>query len=444
MLSRERRGQQRKPKFTHTGIHMARTLTDPFIRNHSAPEKRIEISDELADGLAIRITKTGTKSFVFRYRFGDTIKRYTIGRFPSVGLAKARDEAGELAYQVSKGIDPLKEKKARRSQHEKETSFKELTDRFIEGHLPTLRKRTRDEYERIIEKELLPALGKFNAKEVERQHIIKLLDNIAQKRDAPVLSNRVRAVLSSMYAFGIEKAIVEANPVLSVKRKKKTNKGEKVEKRRKRVYSPDEIQALWKAFSAQTEPVRSLFFMLLICGQRVGETRRMKWEYINWKDETWTIPAELTKAKREQVVPLTGLALDVLEALKKSAGKHPYVFPNRRHNDKPIEWVQQAVYRIRKQALVDEETKQYVDDFRVHDLRRTTATYLAELGTERTVLGKILNHKGLAGDDQVTAIYDRYDYLDEKRKALNIWSRRLQDIVSGKPETARAKIHAMK
>lgn len=410
---------------------MAKTLTDSFVRQYPKPDKRKEIPDDYIKGLAFRVTKTGHKSFVFRYRFGDKVKRYTIGSYPAVSLAKAREETKDLAYKVSNGIDPLVEKQ-KAKEPKQEYLFSELAERYIKRHLPELRQKTRDEYQRIIEKELNPILGTYPAKEITRKQIIDLLDNIAIDREAPVLSNRVRAILSSIYTFGIDKAILEANPVLSVKRKKKTKDGEKVEKKRKRVYSPKELKALWNAFSVQSEPVRSLFFMLTLCAQRKGETRRMKWNDIDIKKRVWTIPAKQTKAKRKQVVPLSDQAYKILKDLQQSAGNNEYVFPNRRHNDKPIEWLQKASDRVKETAIVDEEKDIRVDDFRIHDLRRTGATYMAELGTERTVLGKVLNHKELAGDNQVTAIYDRHDYLDAKRKALQKWADQLEAIITGK------------
>lgn len=257
------------------------------------------------------------------------------------------------------------------------------------------------------------------------------MDSIAIDRDTPVFSNRVRAVLSSMFSFGIDKAILEINPVLNVKRKRKRKNGEAVERKRKRTYSPEEIRKLWKAFLIQSEPVRSIFMMLLICGQRTGETRRMKWEHINWKDKTWTIPREETKANREHVVPFSDLAEQVLKEMSEFTGNGTYVFPSRVDGSKPIRWLQKAVDRVQEISKVE--------DFRCHDLRRTMATFMAELGTQPYEIGKVLNHKEQGGDTNVTGIYNRYTYLEEKRRALQQWSDHLKRILDGEelegPET---------
>ena len=389
---------------------MKRNLTDTFIRNHRTPEKRLEIYDSKIDGLAIRITPTGKKSFVFRYYYNGQNKRITIGSFPAVNLAKARDEASDLTYDVRHGIDPLAERaKARQSP----VSFSELASDYSKRHLPKLRKRSSDEYQRIIDQELLPNFKNIPASELSRGQIIRVLDSIAVDRKSPTFANRVRATLSSIYSYGVDRAMVEINPVLHIKRIKGENK-------RDRVYSEDEIRALWKAFEIQAEPLQSLFKMLLICGQRSAETRGMKWGDI--KNGVWCIPKELTKAGRPHYVPIPEMATKILETLWPLTGEKEYIFASDRTVG-PIQWINKAKDRIRKCEGVPQ-------DFRPHDLRRTAASYMASLGVDRTILGKVLNHKGMAGDHSVTAIYDRYEYQDEKKQALERWSHALNQILT--------------
>jgi integrase len=232
-----------------------------------------------------------------------------------------------------------------------------------------------------------------------------------------------------MYSYGLNRAIVKSNPVLAVPKRKKS------ETKRERIYSEDEIRVLWNAFDEQAEPVQSVFKMLLLCGQRSGETRRMRWEDLH-ADGTWVIPASETKAKRTHHVPLSDQARAIVDNLHMLTGVTDYVFASQsnRVENQPVEWLQKAVLRVRKESGVE--------DFRIHDLRRTAASYMAKIGVGRTVLGKVLNHKGLAGDDQVTAIYDRHDYMDEKHQALNRWGGYLQDILS--EEKGKANIIQMR
>lgn len=393
-----------------------KALTHNEVAALPSPERnRVEIFDNVEKGLGVRVTPTGSKSFFYRYRMGSKTRRFKIGDFPAVSLSEARKQARRLKLDVQDGNDPQSERDIKKMALSEEPTFNELCDRFIKRHLPTLRQSTKNEYTRIIQNELAPKFGKFRAKEVGKRQILDLLDAIGIDRGKKTLSNRVRAVLSSIYSFGVTRDIVEVNPVLNIKRKKNETK-------RDRVYSPEEINRLWGSFEEQAEPVQSIYKILLLCGQRSSETRRMRWEDIDFNKEIWRIPEEETKAKRSHIVPLSKEAFKLITNLKPLTKGCQYVFQSPKGGDRPVRWLHKATNRI--------QITSEVSDFRIHDLRRTMASYLAELGTDRTVLGKVLNHKGLAGDDQVTAIYDRYDYLEEKGRALNLWSRKLIELVS--------------
>lgn len=116
------------------------------------------------------------------------------------------------------------------------------------------------------------------------------------------------------------------------------------------------------------------------------------------------------------------LALDIINNLKCEDGHTDYIFASPREENKPIAWLQNAAKRVRDNCSVK--------DFRLHDLRRTVASNLARIGYDRTVIGKTLNHKGLSGDSMITAVYDRYDYLNEKKEAINTWSKELEAILN--------------
>lgn len=401
-------------------------LSDQFIKNLKPADKRTEYYDQHlienhklrrkgVKGLLLRVTKAGSKYFYYSYWHGGKSKRYKIGSYPNISLSDARDKAREVAAQVNAGVDPQAVKRKRKQQADPQT-FKGVAEEFKDKYLPTLRQSTRTEYKRIIDKELVPAFGKYPIKEISRHQIISFLDKKAIKDNSPTMANRIRARLSTIYSFAIERGLAEANPVSAI------SKRSEGETRRERYYNEDEIKELWSFFEKQIQPTQSVLKMLLICGQRKGETSRMKWEDI--RGDVWTIPAEDAKGKRPHDVPLSDMALEIIKKMKPRTGKGRYVFASPKKDDKPVEWLKRAVKNIKD----DSEVK----DFRPHDLRRTVATYMAKLGTDRTVLGKILNHKGLAGDGQVTAIYDRHSYMSQKRQAMNRWSGHLQKILSGK------------
>ena len=385
-------------------------LTNQYIANLKPSGKRLELQDEGTKGLAIRLNVSGNKSFVYRYRFNDKVKRYTIGSYPEISLAQARDKSKEITFNLSQGIDPLVEKRKNKDQFKGELTFAELSDLYIKRHLPSLSPSTAKEYVRIIKAELNTKLGKLYLSEISKRRLIDLIDAIAVDRGHNTLSNRVRAVLSSIYSFAVNKGILESNILLNLKLKKK-------EQKRDRVYSQQEIQQLWTAFENQDQLIGTIYKLLLLLGQRAGETCQMRWSDLELDKAIWTIPTEITKSERLHIVPLPEQALELILNMKPVTGNKKYVFNSPKLEDQPITWIHKATARIKKDSSIA--------DFRPHDLRRTMASNLAEKGVNRTVLGKILNHKGLSGDSSVTAIYDRYDYLEEKRKALENWSQSL-------------------
>ena len=390
-------------------------LTDPYIRGLEAPEERIEIYDVTDDdrptGLSLRVSPTGYKSFTYRYRHGKEVKRFTLGAYPKMKLAAARRKVRELEGIRRQGKDPLEEKK-REKKKQKPATINDLAELFIGKHLPKLKKSTEVDYKRRIQNVIQEEIGNMYIKDLTRVDIISFLEDI----DAPIQSNRVRAILSSMYSFAVNRGMTEYNPIIGIKPLGKENT-------RKRVYTDKELQILWKKFEQEPEPFRSILKMLLICGQRAGETRISEWEHIQ-NNDIWHIPPENTKAGREQNLPLSDMAVGVLDELKPVTGHTDYIFASPREKNKPINWLQNSAKRVRDNCSIK--------DFRLHDLRRTVASNLGKLGFNRTVIGKVLNHKGLAGDSTVTAVYDRYDYIEEKKEAMDAWGDELQHILKRK------------
>lgn len=402
-----------------------RKLTDVFIKSVQT-DKRIEIFDTDTTGLALRVTPTGHKSFFYRYRYGDKIKRYTIGKYspPALTLKKARDKAKELRVQVNNGKDPQGEKQ-KQKYVQPPLTFKKLAQKYKATSLPTLRDKTQTEHERIIDNELIPAFGKMPASELTKTQIISFLDKKAIDNDKKIMANRIRARLHSIFEFGLDKQIVDHNPVTKIKSYPEGSG-------RERFFSEKEIKKLWEAFGVVNEPAGSLMKMLLLTGQRKTETMNMMWEDIrhekrkNFSGLVWIIPKDLAKSHRLHLVPLSHLAKNVLEQMRIVNGAKSYVFASPVLNDSSITDISRSIKEVR--------TKSKVKDFKLHDLRRTVSTYLAELGVPQEVNSKILNHKTGGGGSQVTRLYNRYEYIKERQIALNKWADKLQSIIASENE----------
>ena len=165
----------------------------------------------------------------------------------------------------------------------------------------------------------------------------------------------------------------------------------------------------------------------MVTAQRKGEVIGAEWSEFDRENGLWTIPADRAKNAELHAVPLSPLALDVLDAIEANVAGSRYLFPSPR-GDQPV-----AAPSV-DHAVRNNRDEIGVGDWTPHDLRRSAATRMASLGVDRLVLSKVLNHV----DRSVTGIYDTHRYVDEKRAALERWGRRLEEIISG--ETAPAKV----
>ncbi|MCH8566909.1 MAG: integrase arm-type DNA-binding domain-containing protein, partial [Balneolales bacterium] len=225
-------------------------LTDRTIKAlQPEANKRIEFHDTLEPALAIRVTQTGTKTFVFCYYWGRNTKRYTIGRYPAYSLVLARQRVSELRVQVSKGIDPSAEKsknaKARAVQN-KPVTISQLAKDFQAGHFSKLKPNTRKGYQSAIQSNIVAVLGNRPVKELTRSELRKFLKTFVVKGHTTT-GNRIHAILSKMLNFAVDEEIIKTNPIAGLDKLSS-------ESSRERTYTNEEIRALWDAIELETTP----------------------------------------------------------------------------------------------------------------------------------------------------------------------------------------------
>ncbi|KPP98531.1 MAG: integrase [Bacteroidetes bacterium HLUCCA01] len=404
-------------------------LTNAHIRNLKV-QKRTDIWDEVTDGLILRTSPAGRKTFQYRYFAEDRKKfrRLTIGSWPALSLSDARKRVEELKQQRREGEDPVIAIQLKREQQVREfnerLTFAEIVDRFRRSYMSSIRKPTQMQYNRLIDVYLLPVFGKLSAEGIRRRDVIELMDFIADEEGLPTTANRVKAVLSVVYSFAIDREYVNiSNPAKDVKMRKEGRV------KRDRYYNEEELVIIWNHLEQEPDPERSYYMFLLYMGQRKSETVKARWDHIDFKRRLWRIPAENSKTNNEHILPLPDDAIDLLTSLKEITGNQEYVFSSTRCDGEHLKYPDNVARRIRNK-------EGGIPDFRMHDLRRTMATHMAGLGIDQSIIGHVLNHKGLSGADQITAIYNRHDYLAEKREALARWTRALHRIVAGESQEA--------
>ena len=271
----------------------------------------------------------------------------------------------------------------------------------------------------MLRREVEPFWGSRKAKDVTRRDIIQLLDDIVE-RGSPVMANRCLAVIRRMFRFAIQKDILGASPCVEIEKPAK-------ETPRDRVLRPSEIRTFWNGLDGakMNAGVRLALRFMLVTAQRRGEVGGAPWSEFDLEEGLWEIPAARTKNQRAHRVPLSALAVTLLEEIRDAGEGSEWLFPSRKPGQ-PID--PQVIYHALRTNL---ETIG-IEQFSPHDLRRTAASHMTELGTPRLVVEKVLNH----ADTSVAAVYDRYDYASEKRRALEGWATRLSEIVSGETKDA--------
>jgi integrase len=372
-------------------------------------------------GLQLEV-RGDTRSWIQRIQYAGRRTRLTLGHLPSMNLANARDEARKLHEMALQGIDPRRAVQARRTRatrhrapesgsttpHAKHT-VGHLADEFLERYVKPNRKRPKDT-EANLKRDILRKWRNRDARSITPREVIDMLDEIVD-RGAPVLANRTADLLDQMYRFGVQRRLVDSSPVVLL-----TPPGGK-EKARKRVLSDEELKTFLgnpKACTRQAK-LEHIIMALLLTGARRGELAQASWKEIDFKTRQWTIPDENHKEDEGYICPLTDEATEHFQELKRLAGKSPWVCPAKGN---PARAANPRELSRRLARCTERFKKQGIENFTLHDLRRTCRTGLARLGVAPHIAERVLSHS----QPGVVGVYDRYQYLKEKRDALEQWA----------------------
>ena len=384
-------------------------LSDFAIRNLTPKPARYEVCD--GDGLYVRVTPTGSKSWVYRYMLGGKARRMTLGQYPGLSGATAREKAREAEKCIQRGEDPIEIKKQQDEAAKQAPNFAALLEEFWQlelRHTPSGKERRR-----LVEKDAIPSVGQKKIAEITRRDIVLLIDKVRGR--APVTANRLQGVLVRMFNFAAERGVIDFSPLTGLRKKSEVP--------RQRVLHADEIKLFWN----MTDPKKSMMdtFLstklalrtILLTGQRPGEVAGMRWDELD--GETWNIPAERRKKRVAQSVPLCPLAIETLEMARPVSGNSIYVFQSP-HATGSIE-------RLSLSRAVSRHFAEcgFQEKWTPHDLRRTVRTGLAALGVDSMVAERVLGHiiQGIVG------VYDQHSYDREKRLALGKWDDYLRQIL---------------
>jgi integrase len=392
----------------------------------SSPDKdRLDIFDAITPGLSLRITKSGSKSWVVNYRSPverdrrgqSKVKRFTLGKYPRLSLANAREEASEVMRKIAEGGDPQRDRAdaqfAASSYGADPVTVEEGVARYIDEHVKVRNKPRRRadgitfwERDQLLQRHVVSQLGGMAISDVTRKDVLAMHRHI-EKTSGATTADRAAEALRAAFNWLDDAELVESVPALRLKRKQKQS--------RHRVLSDDEIQAVWHGLDADG-PFGAIVRILLLTGQRRGEVAGMRWKELDLGNRFWSLPGERTKNTLPHVVPLSEA---VLRDLTDRPRLGEYVFTTT--GTTPF-----SGYSRSKQRL---DRRIGFSNWTLHDLRRTFVTRLYELGIAPHIVEAIVNHVTSEAKGGVAGVYNRAQHLSERKAALARWATVVDGIV---------------
>ena len=408
-------------------------LTDIQIRAWIKAGERFEGRAD-GDGLYLRFRPNDiVPSWRYRYRFDGTQRVMNLGTYTKVSLAEARKMVKELAARVALGHDVAGEKQekkreaiARIEEAKNALTVAQLADEYFERNILGRWKHP-DIVRSRIENDIKPAMGRLRADAVKPRDVDAMLQTVV-KRGARTVANDVLRWTKRIFDHGIKRHVLETNPAAAFDLADAGGK----EESRDRWLSTEELSKLFAVIRAKagTFTIENHYAvrLLLMLAVRKEELIAAKWSEMDLDKAVWHLPEERTKTSASIDIPLPAQAIDTLKELRRLAGQSAYVFPARKMQNRmtphiDLNTLNAALSKHIKPILLADG----VPNFTIHDFRRTARTHLAALGVEPHIAERCLNHK-IKG---VEGIYNRHDYFEQRRIALNLWASFLENQESG-------------
>lgn len=381
-------------------------------------------TDPSTAGLQLRVTERAggelTRSWLLRFRYDGKDCRILLGHPPITGLADARRAALELREKLAQGIDPrratARQPRGKADLQVEATDLPKHTVGALAADFVARRIRPRlkhpEQVEQRLARHVLSEWKHRDARTIETVDVTELCERIADG-GSPVEANRVKALISQMFDYGRVRGTLKHNPVV------RGFQPGGPEKPRERVLTDDELRVIVSdpMGAVRLQRTAHAVVILLTTGARRGELARASWKDVDLDGRVWRIPAENSKNGLPHDFHLTGLAVEHLTALRRLAGRSPWVMPaldRDGHIDPKLltRSVARCAARLRRRRIAP---------FTVHDIRRTVRTGLGKVGVRPDIAERTIGHKL----DKLVMTYDRHDYAAERRDALERWSAHL-------------------
>jgi len=404
-----------------TQRHVNYVLRPAAINTAKAKEKAYVLTD--GGGLYIEVLPGGSKVWRYTYRIGGKRPKLTIGPYPQIGIAQARDLHEQMRALVAQGIDPSEQR--REIAHEakvnagKSVTFRNFSLTWVSETLSHLSENYRTQCIRFLDTYICPKIGDMRLGDVLPRDVLGILE---QYKHIPTTADRCRSIIQQVYNFAIRKLLVDTNPATPVRGAIRVPP-----KKHHRHLSEPELALFWAELDMQrnaTVITVSAAKLLMLTMTRKSELRLSKWVEFDLNEGRWDVPSSRMKMRLPHRVWLSRQAVELLRYLHKITGKGEYVFPTRfvGGNGRPIGDVTLNHFFKRLDFGVPE--------FSPHGTRGTAATLLREHGFAKDVVELLLAH---AERDQSAAAYSHMELTPERKRAMQFLADRIDELTAQPP-----------
>jgi integrase len=356
--------------------------------------------DDDVPGLAVRVLASGKASWVFQYRLGRKQGKMTLGATSALTLADAKATAAKLHARVRLGQDPQAEKaKARAAQDD---TFGEIAAIYLRRKAEELRPRSMVELRRHLEVHARP-LHKIALADLTRRNVSQMIAKLADA-SGNVAANRTGSSIAAFLAWAQREGIVENNVG--------ANHNKLHEASRERVLSDDELRLVWQATDAGTD-YHAIVRLLMLTGMRRTEIGGLRWSEVDFAKNVISLPEQRTKNAKPFELPISAAVRSIIEARPRDGDR---VFDG---------------FSGFSSCKLTLDARAKIAPWVLHDLRRSTATGMANIGVQPHVIEAVLNHQSGAKAG-VAGVYNRSPYANEKRQALERWAAHIDALVAGR------------
>ncbi|GKW21859.1 integrase [Pectobacterium araliae] len=369
----------------------------------------IEIISD-ANGLNVRISAAGKVTFFYRYRWKGKEVQLSMGEYPSMTIAQARERRQVLRGWLNDDADPREMVRLERMYKDEAMTVNEAFNYWIDKHCIPRGVKKISYYRLVYAKHIEAVIGGVTLNKTTRRNWLEALDGI----ESPVMSNYMTALCKRAFSFCLNRGVIDSNPISDLSPGNVGNPP----KRRERQLTGEELKAVWAWLNDhQTDEAKFLVRFIMLTGCRTAEIRLAKWEWFNFDDDTWTVPSEEYKTgnKVRRALPEKAKEL-LLERKRVVSTSHVLASPRFTNGDVIEDKPLNASVASNYARFIAAGTG--IADWGIHDFRRTIATKLSEMGCPPHVIEKILGHKMVG----VMAHYNLHDYIDDQRHWLGIWN----------------------